>query len=174
MDRMGYARGLIRSATENGVRHGWTRLQMFRRALRPRVLIYGAVLAAASAAFVASVALRSPFEFDVIKDRGALARIVDEGTVENVYRLQVMNRTESPQTYRLAVSGLEGLVLAAPDVTVAPAGIESLVVSLRLPYEAAQPLRGRSVPVVFELTMQPQAAGPPTVRSGPSTFFVPR
>ena len=141
MDRMGYAHGLIRYATENGVRHGWTRLQMFRRALRPRVLIYGAVLAAASAAFAASVALRSPFEFDVIKDRGALARIVDEGTVENVYRLQIMNRTEVPQTYRVAVSGVAGLVLTAPDVTVAPAGIESLVVSLRLPHEAAQPLR---------------------------------
>ena len=105
MDRMGYARGLIRYATENGVRHGWTRLQMFRRALRPRVLVYGAVLAAASVAFAASVALRSPFQFDVIKDRGALARIVDEGTVENVYRLQVMNRTEVPQTYRVAASG---------------------------------------------------------------------
>ena len=48
MDRMGYAKGLIRYSTENGVRHGWTRLQMFKRALRPRVLIYGAVLSAAS------------------------------------------------------------------------------------------------------------------------------
>ena len=174
MDRMGYAKGLIRYATENGVRHGWTRLQMFKRALRPRVLIYGAVLATASVAFAASVALRSPFEFDVIKDRGALARIVDDGVIENVYRLQVMNRTEAPQTYRLAASGVDGLVLAAPAVTVAPAGIESLVVSLRLPQEAAQALRGRSVPVLFELSMQPQGAGAPTVRSGKSTFFVPR
>jgi polyferredoxin len=68
---------------------------MFKRALRPRVLIYGAVLLAASVAFAASVALRSPFQFDVIKDRGALARVVGEGTVENVYRIQIMNRTEA-------------------------------------------------------------------------------
>ncbi|MBL0296734.1 MAG: cytochrome c oxidase accessory protein CcoG [Betaproteobacteria bacterium] len=174
MDRMGYARGLIRYSTENGVRHGWTRLQMFRRALRPRVLIYGAVLSAASVAFAASVALRSPFQFDVIKDRGALARIVDEGTVENVYRLQIMNRTEVPQTYRLAASGIPGLVLAAPPVTVAPAGIESLVVGLQLPAEAAQALRGRSAPVVFELTMLPRGDGQAVVQHENSTFLVPR
>jgi cytochrome c oxidase accessory protein FixG len=48
MDKMGYAKGLIRYSTENGVVNGWTRLQMFRRALRPRVLVYGAVLEAAS------------------------------------------------------------------------------------------------------------------------------
>jgi polyferredoxin len=174
MDRMGYAKGLIRYSTENGVRHGWTRLQMFRRALRPRVLIYGAVLCAASVAFAASVALRSPFQFDVIRDRGALARIVDEGAVENVYRLQVMNRSEVPQTYRVAASGIAGLVIAAPDVTVAPAGIESLVVSLRLPHEAAQPLRGRSALVVFELTMQQQGQPGAAVQREKSTFFVPR
>ena len=44
MDKMGYAKGLIRYSTENGVVNGWTRLQMFKRALRPRVLVYGAVL----------------------------------------------------------------------------------------------------------------------------------
>ena len=108
MDKMGYPKGLIRYSTENGVVHGWTRLQMFRRALRPRVLIYGAVLSAASVAFAASVALRSPFQFDVIKDRGTLARIVDDGAVENVYRIQIMNRTEAPQTYRVTVSGIDG------------------------------------------------------------------
>jgi len=174
MDRMGYEKGLIRYSTENGVRHGWTRLQMFKRALRPRVLIYGAVLAAASTAFAASVVLRSPFQFDVIKDRGALARIVDEGAVENVYRLQIMNRTEVPQTYRVTASGIAGLVLAAPKVTVAPAGIESIVVSLRLPHEAAQPLRGQAAPVAFEVTMRSPAEGASIVQHEKSTFFVPR
>ena len=120
------------------------------------------------------MALRSPFQFDVIRDRGALARIVDEGAVENVYRLQVTNRSEVPQTYRVAASGIAGLAIAAPDVTVAPAGIESLVVSLRLPHEAAQPLRGRSALVVFELTMQQQGQPGAAVQREKSTFFVPR
>ena len=63
MDKMGYAKGLIRYSTENGVVNGWTRLQMFKRALRPRVLVYGAVLSAASIAFAASVAMAGSAPF---------------------------------------------------------------------------------------------------------------
>ena len=174
MDKMGYAKGLIRYSTENGVVHGWTRLQMFRRALRPRVLVYGAVLGAASVAFPASVALRSPFQFDVIKDRGTLARVIDEGTVENIYRLQIMNRTEATQTYRVAASGIAALVVAAREVSVPPAGMQSLVVSLQLPHEAALPLQGRSVPVQFAVTLVDPPSGRTLVQQESSTFFVPR
>ncbi|MDP3613327.1 MAG: cytochrome c oxidase accessory protein CcoG, partial [Rubrivivax sp.] len=151
MHRVGYPQGLIRYATENGVAKGWTRLQMFKRALRPRVLIYGAVLLAASVAFATSVALRSPFTFDVVRDRGTLARVVDDGAVENVYRIQVMNRTEATQTYRLTATGIEGLELSASQVSAAPASAVSLVARLRLPHRDAQALSGTATPVVFEL-----------------------
>ena len=178
MDKMGYAKGLIRYATENGVVNGWTRLQMFKRALRPRVLIYGAVLGAASIAFAASVALRSPFTFDVVKDRGALARVVEDGAVENVYRIQVMNRTEATQRYRVTASGIEGMEVLARPVSAAPAGMASMSVSLRLPYAVAQGLAGRSVPVVFEVAGVGPADGlgapAPAVQFEKSTFLVPR
>ena len=174
MVKMDYPKGLIRYSTENGVVHGWSRLQMFRRALRPRVLIYGAVLSAASVAFAASVALRSPFQFDVIKDRGTLARIVDDGAVENVYRIQIMNRTEAPQTYRVTVGGIEGLVLQAREVRVAPAGIESIVASVQLSPQQAQPLRGQSSPIEFEVTTQADGSERPAVLRERSTFHVPR
>ena len=130
MDKMGYAKGLIRYSTENGVVNGWTRLQMFKRALRPRVLIYRAVLSAASIAFAASVTMRSPFKFDVIKDRGALARVVEEGAVDNVYRIQIINRTEGTQTYRVAASGIEGLEVLAKPASAGPAAVASMSVSL--------------------------------------------
>ncbi len=174
MQKMDYPKGLIRYSTENGVVHGWTRLQMFRRALRLRVLIYGAVLTAASAAFAASVTLRSPFQFDVIKDRGTLARIVDDGAVENVYRIQIMNRTEAPQTYRLTVGGIEGLKLQAREVTVAPAGIESIVASVQLALQQTQLLRGRSAPIEFEVAARADGSDRPAVLRESSTFHVPR
>jgi len=180
MDKMGYAKGLIRYSTENGVVNGWTRLQMIKRAFRPRVLVYGAVLAAASTAFAVSLALRSPFQFDVIKDRGALARVVDDGAVENVFRIQVMNRTEQPQRYRLAASGLPGLVLAVPEITVPATGIRSVVASLQLPAAAALAFPGQSVPVAFTLVMADAEPGtsPNPTQTHPqhekSTFFVPR
>ena len=178
MDRMGYARGLIRYATENGVANGWTRLQMFRRALRPRVLIYGVLLSAASIAFAASVALRSPFKFDVVKDRGALARVVEDGAVENIYRLQIMNRTQAPQVYRVTASGIEGLQLVALPASAAPAAMTSMLVSLRLPDAVARRLASQSTPVTFEVSsvMPDQGADTQTAarQSEHSTFFVPR
>ena len=178
MDKMGYARGLIRYSTENGVVNGWTRLQMFKRALRPRVLIYGAVLSAASVTFAASVAMRSPFKFDVVKDRGALARVVEEGAVENVYRIQIMNRTEAPQTYRVSASGIDGLEVVAMPASAGPAAVTSTSVSLRLPFIVAQGLAGRSVPVMFSVTGVEPTSGTSTDRSAiqfeKSTFFIPR
>jgi cytochrome c oxidase accessory protein FixG len=178
MDKMDYPRGLIRYSTENGVVQGWSRRQMFKRALRPRVLIYGALLTAASAAFAASVVLRSPFQFDVVKDRGTLARIEGEGTVENLYRLQIMNRTEATQAYRVTASGIEGLLVTAPAVSAGPAGVTSVAVRLQLPPQAAAPLQGRSTPVVFEVSLLAPpgtaTAGAAKVLREKSTFFVPR
>nr|WP_199873148.1 cytochrome c oxidase accessory protein CcoG [Ideonella sp. A 288] len=174
MDKMGYPQGLIRYSTENAVVGGWSRLQMVRRVLRPRVLIYGGVLLSASIAFGASVALRSPFQFDVIKDRGTMARLIDEGQVENVYRLQLMNRSEAAQTFRVTASGLPGLVLDAPELTVPSTGIQSVVVQLRLPAAAAQSLRGQSVPIEFAVTMQHDGLAATRVQRERSTFFVPR
>jgi cytochrome c oxidase accessory protein FixG len=178
MDKMGYAKGLIRYSTENGVVNGWTRLQMFKRALRPRVLIYGAVLSAASVTFAASVAMRSPFKFDVVKDRGALARVVEEGAVENVYRIQIMNRTEAPQTYRVAASGIDGLEVVTTPASAGPAAVTSTSVSLRLPFVVAQGLAGRSVPVMFAVTGVEPTSGTSADRSAiqfeKSTFFIPR
>jgi hypothetical protein len=38
-----------------------------------------------------------------------MARLTDDGMLENVYRLQIMNGTEETQHYQLNVSGLKGL-----------------------------------------------------------------
>jgi cytochrome c oxidase accessory protein FixG len=74
MDKMGYQRGLIRYATENGLEQHLDRGSMMRRIFRPRVLIYTAILIAILSAFVLSIYLRSPFRVDVVRDRASLAR----------------------------------------------------------------------------------------------------
>ncbi|WP_284617922.1 cytochrome c oxidase accessory protein CcoG [Aquabacterium humicola] len=176
MDKLGYQPGLIRFSTQNGLANGWNRAQMIRRVLRPRVLIYGAILGAISIAFVTSLVLRSPFKVDVIRDRGTLARIVDNGRVENVYRLQVMNGTERMQRYAVTVDGLPGLaaVNAAP-VEIGPAQARWVPVRVQLPFEEAGKLKpGSSHPIHF--TIQRQAAGDDPARDvrERSTFLVPR
>lgn len=38
-----------------------------------------------------------------------MARLVDGGLLENVYRLQIMNATESEQHYQISATGIDGL-----------------------------------------------------------------
>ncbi|MFY9513761.1 MAG: cytochrome c oxidase accessory protein CcoG, partial [Rubrivivax sp.] len=138
MDKMHYPRGLIRYATQNGMTQHLSRAEMLKSVFRPRVLILGVVLLLIVGALLASLWLRSPFRVDVVRDRASLARIVDEGRIENIYRLQVMNATEQPQRYRVQVAGLPGIHLEGRDaLAVAPAEARWLTVAVRLPPEAA-------------------------------------
>ena len=87
------------------------------------------------------------------------ARQVAGGAIENVHRIQTVNRTETTRSDRLGVSGIDGLGLAARDVTVAPAAIASIVASVQLPPAAVQRLQGRSVPVQFDVSEVGSGAG---------------
>ena len=62
---------------------------MWRRVFRPRVLVYSAVLWLIMAGVALSLWLRVPFKVDVVRDRGALAKLVEDGRLENGYRIQV-------------------------------------------------------------------------------------
>jgi polyferredoxin len=143
--------------------------------LRPRVLIYTGILVAITAAFGASILLRTPFRVDVVRDRGALARLVEDGQVENVYRLQVMNASELPQRYRIEVAGIRGAVLASkPDVEIGPTESRWVPVSVQVPPDAAAALGGGAHPIRFEITRQADAESGPLGITEKSTFVVPR
>ncbi len=173
MARMGYAKGLIRYSTENGVAKGWSRAQMLQRGLRPRVLIYGAALLAVSACFAFSLAQRSEFSVNVIRDRGALASVVEDGVVHNVYSLRISNITEQPREFRVGVTGLPGLRIVSADELRVPANaIGSLTVEVALAAEAAEPHRGHARPIEFEVSSA--HAEHLATRRESSTYFVPR
>lgn len=179
MEKMQYPRGLIRYDTQNGLAQHLSRGQEWRRVLRPRVLVYTSILLVVSGALLASLVLRTPFKVDVLRDRASLARIVDEGRIENVYRLQIMNASEQPQRYRVAVGGLPGLALAraaeAQEVEVGPAAARWVPVAVQLPPEAAQSTGAGAHRIDFEVTQL--ASGPEGrswQRSERSTFVVPR
>jgi cytochrome c oxidase accessory protein FixG len=140
MDKMGYARGLVKYSTQNAVNQHWTRGQTLRHVLRPRVLVYSAILASVVLAMVLSLAWRTPFKVDVVRDRGMLARIVEGGRIENVYRLQIMNASESAQRFDLSVDGLPGLAIASDhDISVASTQARWVAVRVQAPYDTAEP-----------------------------------
>jgi len=109
MAKMGYAKGLIRYSTENALKNGWDFRQILAHAMRPRVLIYAAILAAVVIAMAVSLLLRVPVKVDVIRDRASLGREVAPGRIENIYRLQVMNTTEQPHRFVVRVADVHAL-----------------------------------------------------------------
>lgn len=145
MDKVGDERGLIKYATENAMQNNWTKGQMFKRILRPRVLIYSTILSVLVIGLLTSLWYRTGFKVDIVRDRSVMARLVDGGMLENVYRLQIMNATEEMQQYRLAVSGIEGLQVGLGKtktnklITVAPAEARWIVVHASVPDGTLKP-----------------------------------
>ncbi|MDF1482455.1 cytochrome c oxidase accessory protein CcoG [Extensimonas sp. H3M7-6] len=140
MEKMHYPKGLISYVTQNGLRSHWTRAQMLRRILRPRILIYTILLLLLCVAMLVSLTMRSPMKVDVVRDRAALSRIVAGGRLENVYRLQIMNATERAHHYHISVKGLDGIEMASDaEYDVGPAEARWVAVRVQIPYGAASP-----------------------------------
>lgn len=176
MEKMNYPKGLIRYDTLNGMAQHLTPGQKLRRIFRPRVLVYTVILVIISVALLASLYFRTPFKVDVSRDRASLGRVVEDGYVENVYRIQIMNATEMPQRYRVQVKGLDQIKLQKPPVVeVMPAESEIVVVSATIPPEVAETIGTGSHKIYFEVESLATDGGATTqVVDEKSTFFVPR
>jgi cytochrome c oxidase accessory protein FixG len=107
MDKMGSPRGLIRYTTQHSLDREPTRI------LRPRTYIYGVLLGALITGFVLAVSMREPVGLDVIRDRKSLYQLRDDGTVDNVYTLRILNKSEHPQRFALAARGASPLTLVS-------------------------------------------------------------
>ncbi len=140
MEKMGYARGLIKYSTENAIVQQGGNKSTLSHMLRPRVLIYAAVLGLIILTMVVSLSTRTLFKVNVVRDRGVMAREAPDGKIENVYRLQVMNATEATQRYRISATGLTGLLVTSEnEVTVPSTEAKWLTVRLQAPVEAQTP-----------------------------------
>lgn len=175
MDKMNYPRGLIRYTSERAIQERLTPAQTRQHLKRPRILIYSALWVVLVGAFLTALAVRSPLKVDVIRDRGALAREVEGGMIENVYRLQLINTTEAPMPLRVTAEGLPDLhvaglpVNADGTVVVAAASNQLVPVRLRLPMDAAEP---GTHPIHFRIaSLQPERSA--EVREA-SSFIVPK
>lgn len=136
MDKLNYPKGLIRYSSERAVEENLPNKSARHYILRPRVLVYSSILLILGAVFLGSLATRNPMRFDIIRDRGALAREVEGDKIENVYRLQIMNASENTMEVDLTASGLDNMKLLGSHnqevshFTVAPAS--NLLVPLKV------------------------------------------
>jgi cytochrome c oxidase accessory protein FixG len=121
MDKLGRPQKLIQYSTVHAMEGKPTRV------LRPRVIVYCLILLSIASAAAASLYLRVPLKVDVIRDRAAIAREVEGGLIENVYRLQIMNTTEEARAFEISVSGLPGIFVWGEPTVGVPAATSRMV-----------------------------------------------
>jgi cytochrome c oxidase accessory protein FixG len=139
MDKLKLPRGLIRYSTENAMAQHMSHKEMIAHVFRPRILLYGAILVAITLAAAWTLVQRIPLKVDILRDRSILAREMDDGRIENVFTLKIMNTDERPHRYSVTVEGLEGIGLSSDQAVDVPgATTQSLLLSARAAAEAGK------------------------------------
>ena len=160
MDKMHYPRGLIRYTTENAL------VGKPQHLLRPRTLIYAAVLAGFITAFLWLVGSRDAVIIEVLHDRNALFRTLGQGSIENSYNVKLANKTDADMLLSLRTeTELPLRMIGKPAVTLAPNEVFSLPLTLRADAGASS---GRQPITVLVLD-----ADGAVVARGKTHFFAP-
>ncbi|HUE92365.1 cytochrome c oxidase accessory protein CcoG [Pseudomonas sp.] len=159
MDKMNYPKGLISYTTEHNLSGQQTHL------VRPRLIGYAVALLAMFAVFAWAIADRSLVELDVLKDR-VLYRENEEGRIENVYTLKIMNKAQHEVTYLIAADGLDGLVYEGKSEITALAG-EVLSLPIELSIDPS------SLPSsTNEITFRLHSADDPSIKTDAASRFI--
>lgn len=160
MDKMGYPKGLIRYSTQNAIDGKPTRV------LRPRVFVYGLLLAALCVGWAWGVGHRSPLIAEVLRDRNALYREVADNRIENGYTLKLVNKDVNAQRFRIRLDAPAGIALVGGEQLVeAPA---EQVLNLPLTLSSPAGVRGK-----HDITFIVERADGSARADVASTFFGP-
>ncbi|AXS79128.1 cytochrome c oxidase accessory protein CcoG [Dechloromonas sp. HYN0024] len=149
MDKVGMPRGLIRYSTENAMAQHLGKQEIVAHIIRPRILLYTAILIFITGLASWFLMNRIPLKVDIIRDRSTLAREADDGRIENVFMLQIMNTEEQPHRYKVTVDGLPGAEISGNgEVDVRAASLQSFNTVVSVPPEAG---KTGSNPIHFEI-----------------------
>jgi len=167
MDRVGLPRGLIRYTSKAELETGK------RTFLRPRLMVYSAILAAMLGTLVVSLAGKSSADVTLLRGLGAPFSILPSGEISNQIRIKIANRSEEERSYLIELEGGGGLELIAPEnpLTVAPGETEMTAAFITAPPtaftdgEAAAALTV-SDGVDFSEKLQHRLLGPADVSGG--------
>ncbi|MBN4063770.1 cytochrome c oxidase accessory protein CcoG [Cardiobacterium sp. AH-315-I02] len=144
MDKMGYDRGLIRYTTENSLEGKQEHV------IRPRMIVYALILTGITIGAFYSILARTPIGMDVIRDRNSLYRETNDGLIENVYIIKLLNMDSKDHSYILSAQGIPDLILKkdVTEITVKSGEVAELPVRIQVD---ADNLKQRSSEVIFTL-----------------------
>jgi len=132
MTKIGRPTGLIRYASEAAVESGRQRF------LRPRVILYPAILTGIVSLFVFLLVTKAPADVSLVRGRGMPFAVLEDGRVANPARLEIRNRAERSVEYTITVAEIpEGRVFAERNpVRIEPGEVADQPVSIVVPREA--------------------------------------
>lgn len=148
MDKMNYAQGLIRYTTEHELQNKKVHF------VRAKLVGYALLLCIMSTMLILEVVNRVPLSLDIIRDRTELAKENFNGEIENVFTLKILNMSQTDNTYKLSVSGIENTQWnGKQEIMVKAAAVFTLPISISVdPYD----LKGYMTDIKFTV----QQTGP--------------
>ena len=116
MDRIGRPRGLIRYSSGDELAGAP------RRLLRPRIVVYPALMLLVWGALGVALAQRPPAEVTVLRGLGSPFTLLPSGEVSNQLRVKIVNRGSAARHYRIELAEAASFRLVAPENPVAVSG----------------------------------------------------
>jgi len=128
------------------------------RLVRPRTLIYAAMLVLVAAVMMAALATRTVWSLNVLHDRAPLYVALSDGSLRNGYTVKILNKTNDQRDLQLALDGLPQAVMffagdgadaaAKLPLDVAADEVDEVRVFVRAPRAA---VKGSATPFRFRL-----------------------
>ncbi len=109
MDKIGKSRGLIRYSSQSAIAGEKKSL------LRPRVILYPAILTILITVFVLLLATRQPADVTLLRGLGIPYTELPDGRISNAVRVKIRNRTDHEAAYKIEVLAPAGAELSISE-----------------------------------------------------------
>lgn len=168
MEKVGRPKGLIRYESLEGL-EGKESVPIIKR---PRVWVYSVILLFALSGIMYGLASIGSIDLTVLHNRQPLFVTQSDGSIQNRYRLKMLNKLKDPVEITITATGINGIQLSGVDgsITLKPAAIAAHDVFLKLPKAL---LTAESVPVTF-LISGVTSSGESFLSERESVFFGPK
>ncbi|NOT42842.1 MAG: cytochrome c oxidase accessory protein CcoG [Alphaproteobacteria bacterium] len=158
MKRVSLPAGLISYDTPQNIERRKKGERAHFTLVRPRVVLYAAVLLAVAALMLFGLSTRATIDLNVLRDRNPTYVELSDGSVRNAYTVKVMNRAATTRDLHLAIEGPRGFstkIIGVVDaklpaeITVEPDRMRTLRILLTVP---GANLATASMPVTFKVS----------------------
>jgi len=128
MRKLGQPTRLIAFDTDANVRRRQEHKPTSIRIVRPRTIVYAAIIAVVGAIMLAALATRASVGINVIHDRNPMFVRLSDGAIRNAYTVRILNKRTEPRRFAFAADGVAGANVDIVGIVTPPDGDHALEV----------------------------------------------